>query len=517
MTATSTLSQQPPPPLLHTPASPSRPRPTTWHHRLGHPSSVTLDILRNNSSISCNKPAHTLCHSCQLGKHVRLPFSNSSSRSSVAFELVHCDVWTSPVASISGYRYYLVILDDYTHYCWMFPLARKSDVLSHVTSFCAFVQTQFGLPIKSFQADNGTEFVNNSLTSLFSSLGIHLRLSCPYTSPQNGKAERMLRTLNNISRTLLIHAHMPSPYWAEALATATYLLNRRPCTSTQNSTPYELLYHKAPDYAHLRIFGCLCYPNLSATAPHKLAPRSTACVFLGYPSSHKGYHCLDLSTQRIIISRHVVFDETCFPFAMHTPFSPSSIDFLLAGRAAPVPCTVAAAHLPAEAPSLVDVERPRSSPRLPDEEPPEDPAILFRGPVLFNPSASPNSTPAVASSPPGGSDGPPSGPTATAGLPLAATDVALPPIHSNIQLVYSHRPRLAATTAAIGFAGPAAPPAPAPPAPAQVPTPAPAPSRPVTQSQTGSLRQVDRLNLSATTSVISPLPANYRSGLADPN
>jgi hypothetical protein len=66
-----------------------------WHHRLGHPRATTLDLLRQNNFISCNKSAHTLCHSCQLGKHVRLPFGNSSSVSSLPFELIHCDVWTS--------------------------------------------------------------------------------------------------------------------------------------------------------------------------------------------------------------------------------------------------------------------------------------------------------------------------------------------------------------------------------------------------------------------------------------
>ena len=85
-----------------------------WHHHLGHPSSATIDILRHSASISCNKVEHSPCHSCQLGKLVRLPFSNSSSLSSMTFELVHCDVWTSPVASISGYQYCLVLHNDFT-------------------------------------------------------------------------------------------------------------------------------------------------------------------------------------------------------------------------------------------------------------------------------------------------------------------------------------------------------------------------------------------------------------------
>jgi hypothetical protein len=58
-----------------------------------------------------------MCHACQLGKHVRLPFSSSMSSSKSPFELIHCDVWTSPVISVSGFKYYLVLLDDFTHFC----------------------------------------------------------------------------------------------------------------------------------------------------------------------------------------------------------------------------------------------------------------------------------------------------------------------------------------------------------------------------------------------------------------
>jgi hypothetical protein len=45
-----------------------------------------------------------------------------------------------------------------------------------------------------------------------------------------------------------------------------------------------------------------------------LSPRSTPCVFIGYSSIYKGYKCLDLNTNRIYISRHVIFDESSFPF-----------------------------------------------------------------------------------------------------------------------------------------------------------------------------------------------------------
>ena len=89
-----------------------------------------------------------------------------------------------------------------------------------------------------------------------------------------------------------------------------------------------MLYQKDPSYSHLRVFGCLCYPLIPSTTIHKLQPRSTPCVFLGYPSNHRGYKCLELSSNKIIICRHVIFDETTFPYAkIHTP-KPTTYTFL---------------------------------------------------------------------------------------------------------------------------------------------------------------------------------------------
>jgi len=153
-----------------------------WHRRLGHPGHEALSKLA--SSISCQiEDCSDLCHACQLGRHVRLPFHASVSRASSKFDLIHCDLWTSPVVSISGYKYYLVILDDCTHYLWTFPLRLKSDTYSTLANFLAYVSNQFGTSVKAIQCDNGKEFDNPSARTFFLTKGIHLRMSCPYTSP----------------------------------------------------------------------------------------------------------------------------------------------------------------------------------------------------------------------------------------------------------------------------------------------------------------------------------------------
>lgn len=116
----------------------------------------------------------------------------------------------------------------------------------------------------------------------------------------------MIRTINNAIRSLLFQAHMAPTYWVEALHVAVHILNILPSVAIKSQIPFTLLFHKPPTYDHLKVFGCLCFPNLNHSHLHKLAPRSTPCLFLGYPTNHKGYRCLDLKTRKIIISRHFI-------------------------------------------------------------------------------------------------------------------------------------------------------------------------------------------------------------------
>jgi hypothetical protein len=104
----------------------------------------------------------------------------------------------------------------------------------------------------------------------------------------------------------------------------------------QVACPHLALFGFAPSYEHLRVFGCTCYPNTTATAPHNLSPRSTRCVFLGYSADHKGYRYLDQSTNRLIVSRHVVFDEDNFPLVA----SPSLTDLNFLYESGPTVFTI---------------------------------------------------------------------------------------------------------------------------------------------------------------------------------
>lgn len=97
----------------------------------------------------------------------------------------------------SGNKYYLLLLDDFTHYTWTCPPRCKSNVFPLLAVFRAYVYTQFRLPIVAFQPDNGREFDSVALRTFFSKHGIHFWL--PILCQQNGKSEL----------STIVFAHLP--------------------------------------------------------------------------------------------------------------------------------------------------------------------------------------------------------------------------------------------------------------------------------------------------------------------
>lgn len=459
-----------------------------WHRRLGHPNKFTLSSLLRDFCIPSSTASHnpSLCTACQCGKNVRLPFGASTTYATFPFELLHCDLWTSPVPSVSGYKYYLVLLDDYSHYIWTFPLRAKSDVHTIFLNFRQYVLTHFGLPIRFIQCDNGREFDNTQNRNFFLSQGILLRFSCPYTSPQNGKAERSLRSINDILRTLLLQASLPSKFWAETLRTATLLINIRPTKTCPLYSPFESLFLSHPDYSSLRVFGCLCFPNTASTTQNKLAPRSLPCIHLGLSDDHKGYRCFDPSSGRVLVSRHVVFDENVFPYAAtQTSAQPNP------STSPKTPSPLVPAAVISAAADLLPVFQPRQ-PTAADFSLNSLPRQPLAEPLPIPPTAS-------TSQPPSPTDQPPTvSPVSTVEQPNPSSSLS----PTNHVETHTETPTQSHDT----------PPLP----PRAVPIP-PRNNDHVmrTRGKRGFILPTQRLNLTATTT-ISPIPTSYKRALLDP-
>ncbi|KAG7593481.1 Reverse transcriptase RNA-dependent DNA polymerase [Arabidopsis thaliana x Arabidopsis arenosa] len=288
-----------------------------WHRRLGHPHHQVMQHLSTISAISYNKTTKSMCEACQLGKTCRLPFSRSEFQASKPLERIHCDVWgPAPVTSVQGFRFYIVFIDNYSRFCWFYPLKLKSEVFLVFKSFQSLVENQFNQKIKIFQSDGGGEFVNKQMQSHFELCGIQHFISCPHTPQQNGLAERKHRHILELGMSMLYHSQLPQQLWVDALFTANFLSNLLPTTIHDKlQSPYEVLNGISPVYTALRVFGCACYPYLRPYTENKFDPKSLLCVFLGYTEKYKGYRCLHPPTGRVYISRHVLFDETRFPYS----------------------------------------------------------------------------------------------------------------------------------------------------------------------------------------------------------
>ncbi|KAI0505062.1 hypothetical protein KFK09_016019 [Dendrobium nobile] len=335
-----------------------------WHDRLGHPHQLALRTLAAVDSSISYSPKHHICKFCNMAKSHKLPFPKNTTHVSSPFQLIHSDVWgPAPVTSLNGYRYYIIFIDDCTRFCWLYPMTTKSESYSKFNQFYNSINTQFSTNIQILRSDAGGEYTSNQFKHFLLSKGIAQQFSCPHTPEQNGLAERKHRHLLETVRTLLLAANLPQSFWADALLTANYLINRLPTKALNLRIPFQVLHNTLPSYSHLRTFGCLCFPWLKHQAPNKLSSRSSECIFLGYSPSHKGYRCFNMATNKILISRHVIFHESIFPYSASATTATSHSDSPTSS-----PITLLPTSIPIELPnhshitsSTVTPESPSSS------------------------------------------------------------------------------------------------------------------------------------------------------------
>ncbi|KAL5762227.1 hypothetical protein ACOSP7_018491 [Xanthoceras sorbifolium] len=281
-----------------------------WHSRLGHISFSRLRSLISSGHLGSITDEHFDCISCPLAKQHALPFNNSDSTSHAPFDLIHSDIWgPSPTTTVGGSKYFVIFVDDYSRYTWLYLLHSRSELSKTYFDFANMIKTQFSKTIKIFRTDNAMEYKDASFLNFLHQNGTICHRSCPGTSQQNGRAERKHRHILETVRALLISSACPERFWGEAALTAVYTINRVPSPVIDNQTPYERLYGTPPTYQNLKVFGCSCFVLLQPHEHTKLEPRSCLCCFLGYGIEHKGYRCWDPISNRLRISRHVVFWE----------------------------------------------------------------------------------------------------------------------------------------------------------------------------------------------------------------
>ena len=205
--------------------------------------------------------------------------------------------------------YFITFIDDYTRMTWVYFLKERSEALEVFKKFKAMVENQSNRKIKVLRSDQGGEYISKEFEKYCDDTGIRRQLTVAYSPQQNGVAERKNRTIDDMANSMLKEKGMPKSFWAEAVSTSVYILNRSPTKAVLNRTPFEAWYGQKPVISHMKIFGSVCYAQVPAQRRVKFDDKSVRCIFVGYVNGTKGYRLYHLEKKKIIISRDVIFDE----------------------------------------------------------------------------------------------------------------------------------------------------------------------------------------------------------------
>ncbi|GJZ20846.1 zinc finger, CCHC-type containing protein [Tanacetum coccineum] len=232
----------------------------TWHARLGHANFYTLEFMgkkRMVTGMPCVSHPTQLCSGCVVAKQTRKSFPNEAQwRASKPLELLHADLCglITP-QSIGGNRYFLLIVDDWCRYMWVYFLRSKDEALAKFKIFKAQVEMETEHKVKALRTDRGGEFNSHAFVKFCQEEGIQRQTTAPYTPQQNG--------------------------FAEAVRHAVYLLNSLPTKAVKDITPYEGWKKRKPNLEYLKIFGCLAFVKKVGGHLTKLEDRSIPMVYLG--------------------------------------------------------------------------------------------------------------------------------------------------------------------------------------------------------------------------------------------
>ncbi|KAE8226259.1 hypothetical protein CF319_g1123 [Tilletia indica] len=257
------------------------------------------------------------CDACAQGKMHHTPHERvlHEDRAKRALELIHADIFgptrMKDALALGGYRFGLVIVDDHTRYVWIIPLRFKSDAIMAFKTFHLAMSTQYpNLPISRVRTDNALEFKASELHRFWEEKGVKHELAPRYSPQSNGVAERNVRTITEMTRTMLIGANLPAFFWPAAAGYAAHIKNRVTAAGLQDGkTPFEQLNGKKPSPQVFKPFGCTAWAmKPSKEREGKFDAKSVPCVYLG-PAFKGASKLWDPVRNKELIDHSVVFDE----------------------------------------------------------------------------------------------------------------------------------------------------------------------------------------------------------------
>jgi len=274
-----------------------------WHRRFAHfnINSIKNKILKIN--------INSKCPICSYSKLKNKPFKSSHNRAKNIFQLIHMDLIGPIQNSIYDNKYILTILDDHSRFGWTLFMKSKSETFYHFHNWFNKIKNQFNKRIQYIRTDNGTEFNNKNFKQFCIDFGIQHQFTVPYHPQQNGRIERFNGTIINSAKSMLNDAKLSLQFWEDAVSTSNYIHNRILHKGINNKIPYELLTNNKVDYSNIRVFRCKVFYYIQKLFRTNFKIIYLLVFFWGYVNNPKSYKILDLTNNKIILSRNVDFFE----------------------------------------------------------------------------------------------------------------------------------------------------------------------------------------------------------------
>lgn len=206
-------------------------------------------------------------------------------------------------------------IDEYSHYSTIYFLKSKSSVFEHFKKFVAMSEKETGCKLKCIRSDNGGEYATHAWDAWCDERGIKHSMGPPYSPQLNGIAERFNRTLLDRVLPSLFQSKLPVKFWSDAARHAIRAINLSPSrTLPKDSCPKMLWRRGKVSYSHLKSFGCKAWRMLTGPQrSNKLSEKARPCLHLYSLPDGDGWMLWDITSQRTVKSRDVIFHEDSFP------------------------------------------------------------------------------------------------------------------------------------------------------------------------------------------------------------
>ncbi|SOV06544.1 uncharacterized protein UDID_17512 [Ustilago sp. UG-2017a] len=277
--------------------TPARPASHTtsklWHKRFGHPGRNKTKQIQAHYLGKETQLGHDArdCNCCSQAKQTCTRMTSSKTEQAQApLELVHIDLMMD-LKGHPNYHHTLVVVDDPSSYVYVKPLLSKAKAFPALKAWIKAAEIATDHTLKCIHSDNGTEWSSFEAEEWKREAEFRWQKTTPYISAQNGRAERMIRSLQERMCAMLVQRSVPKELWPYAIMAAGHTLNLTPSANTSR-IPYEDFHRKSAHglVKQLCVFGCLTWVHLpKKDHAGKHGARAIPGIMIGYDDEHKGW------------------------------------------------------------------------------------------------------------------------------------------------------------------------------------------------------------------------------------